>query len=74
MPLTPADKLSKQADLCYTRFVELISEDGAIWNTLSFMERLRKRQTHIMLLNHVRKLDKLRTHFWQRENRIINYN
>ena len=74
MPLTPADKLSKQADLCWDRFKELIVEDGAKWSTSSFMEKLRKRQTHITLLNQIRILDKLRTRFWQRENRIINYN
>ena len=74
MPLTPADKLSKQANLCWDLFAELVVEDGAKWNTYSFVEKLRKRRTHIALLNKIRMLDKLRTHFWQRENRIIDYN
>ena len=74
MPLTPADKLSERADLCWDLFGKLIVEDGAKWNTYSFMEKVHKRRTHLKILNQIRMLDRLRTRFWQRENRIINYN
>ena len=73
MKMKPDQKLTHRVWACFEMFKDIIDADGANWKSYSSSEKIQRRWTHLMILNHIRVLDRMRYRIWRRENRISNF-
>ena len=73
MRMKPDQKLAWRAWACSEMFKDIVEADTANWNTYSSSEKLHQLWTHLLILNHIRVLDRMRMRIWKRSNRMIDF-
>ena len=73
MRMNPDQKLAIRTWACYEMFKDILETDTANWNTYSSSEKLHQLWTHLLILNHIRVLDRMRMRIWKRSNRMIDF-
>ena len=73
MRMKPDQKLAWRAWACSEMFKDIVEADTANWNTYSSSEKLHQLWTHLVILNHIRALDRMRMRIWKRSNRMIDF-